>query len=68
MEKFGYPKISKADKAKILGLNAAKLYKIDVNAKRNAIPGDSLEKAKLAYLDAGGARQNAAYGWVRAND
>jgi hypothetical protein len=49
-------------------LNAAKLYNVDVNAKRNGIPGDRLEKAKLAYLDAGGARQNAAYGWVRAND
>ena len=68
VEKFGYAKISKADKAKILGLNAAKLYNIDVQAKRNAIPGDGLEKAKLAYLEAGGARQNAAYGWVRAND
>jgi uncharacterized protein len=68
VEKFGYSKISKQDKAKILGLNAAKLYNVDVNAKRNAIPGDQLEKAKLAYLDAGGSRQNAAYGWVRAND
>jgi uncharacterized protein len=68
VEKFGYAKISKADKAKILGLNAARLYNVDVKAKRNAIPGDGLEKAKLAYLEAGGARQNAAYGWVRAND
>jgi uncharacterized protein len=66
VEKFGYAKIGKADKAKILGLNAAKLYNIDVKAKRNALPGDGLEKAKVAYLDAGGARQNAAYGWVRA--
>jgi uncharacterized protein len=67
-EKFGYPKLSKADKAKILGLNAARLYNIDVKAKRNAIPGDRLEKAKLAYLADGGQRQNAAYGWVRADD
>ena len=65
-EKFGYKKITKEDKAKIFGLNAAKLYNVDVKAKRNAIPGDALEKAKMAYLDAGGARQNAAYGWVRA--
>jgi uncharacterized protein len=68
VEKFGYAKISKADKARILGLNAAKLYNVDVKAKRNAIPGDRLEKAKLAYLADGGQRQNAAYGWVRAND
>ncbi|MGH8185330.1 MAG: amidohydrolase family protein, partial [Steroidobacteraceae bacterium] len=68
VEKFGYAKLSKADKARILGLNAAKLYNVDVKAKRNAIPGDRLEKAKLAYLADGGQRQNAAYGWVRAND
>lgn len=68
VEKFGYSKISKEDKARILGLNAAKLYNVDVKAKRGAIPGDRLERAKLAYLDAGGQRQNAAYGWVRAED
>lgn len=67
-EKFGYSKITREDKAKILGLNAAKLYNVDVKAKRNAIPGDGLEKAKMAYLADGGQRQNAAYGWVRAND
>ncbi|HEY8461336.1 MAG TPA: amidohydrolase family protein [Blastocatellia bacterium] len=67
-EKFGYKKISKEDKAKIFGLNAAKLYNIDVNAKRNALPADTLEKLKMAYLDRGGQRSNAAYGWVRATD
>jgi predicted TIM-barrel fold metal-dependent hydrolase len=65
-EKFGYQKLSKEDKARIFGLNAAKLYGIDVNAKRNALPGDALSKLKQAYLDRGGASENAAYGWVRA--
>ena len=68
VEKFGYPKLTKEDKARIFGLNAARLYNIDVKAKRNAIPGDRLEKAKMAYLLDGGQRQNAAYGWVRADD
>ncbi len=67
-EKFGYSKLTNEDKAKILGLNAAKLYNVDVNAKRNAIPADGISKAKVAYLESGGQRQNAAYGWVRAND
>jgi len=67
-EKFGYKKITKEDKAKIFGLNAAKLYKIDVNAKRKALPADALEKLKTAYLENGGQRSNAAYGWVRAGD
>jgi predicted TIM-barrel fold metal-dependent hydrolase len=65
--KFGYQKLSKEDKAKIFGLNAAKLYGVDVTAKRNALPADALSKFKQAYLDQGGQRENAAYGWVRAD-
>ena len=65
--KFGYAKLTKEDKAKILGLNAARLYGVDVNAKRNALPKATLSKLKIAYLDQGGQRENAAYGWVRAD-
>lgn len=64
-EKFGYTKLSKEDKAKIFGLNAARLYGVDVKAKRNALPADTFGKLKQAYLDQGGQRENAAYGWVR---
>jgi predicted TIM-barrel fold metal-dependent hydrolase len=67
-EKFGYKKLTNQDKAKIFGLNAAKLYKIDVHAKRKALPPDALDRLKTAYLDNGGQRSNAAYGWVRADD
>jgi predicted TIM-barrel fold metal-dependent hydrolase len=67
-EKFGYKKITKEDKAKIFGGNAAKLYKVDVKAARKALPADSLERLKTAYLERGGLRSNAAYGWVRADD
>jgi len=66
--KFGYKKLSKNDKAKIFGLNAAKIYGVDVKAKRNALPADALDKLKVAYVEHGGQRENAAYGWVRADD
>ncbi len=66
-EKFGYTKLSKEDKAKIFGLNAAKIYGINVAAQRNAMPKDTLTKLKTVYLDQGGKRTNAAYGWVRQN-
>jgi predicted TIM-barrel fold metal-dependent hydrolase len=66
-EKFGYQKLTKEDKAKIFGLNAARIYGVDVQAKRNALPKDALEKIKQAYLHDGGRRNNAAYGWVRAD-
>ncbi len=67
-EKFGYKKITKEDKAQIFGLNAAKIYGIDVKKKRNALPADSLDRLKTAYLNDGGLRDNRAYGWVRADD
>ncbi len=67
-EKFGYKPITKEDKAKIFGLNAAKIYGVDIKAKRNALPADSLERLKTAYLERGGRRSNAAYGWVREGD
>ncbi len=67
-EKFGYKKLTKKDKENIFGLNASRLYKVDVKAKRKALTADALEKLKLAYLDRGGERSNAAYGWVRADD
>lgn len=67
-EKFGYKKLTKEDKAKIFGLNAARLYNVDVKAKRTPLPTDALEKLKVVYLEQGGARTNQAYGWVRADD
>jgi uncharacterized protein len=59
-EKFGYKKITKEDKARIFGLSAAKLYKVDVKAKRKALTSDALEKMKIAYVDGGGQRSDAA--------
>ncbi len=67
-EKFGYKKLTKQDKANIFGLNAAKLYKVNVKEKRKALPADALSKLKTAYLERGGQRTNGAYGWVRADD
>ena len=67
-EKFGYKKITKEDKAKIFGLNAARVYGVDVKAKRTALPADSLERLKTDNVARGELRSNAAYGWVRADD
>jgi hypothetical protein len=64
-EKFGYTKLTHEDKAKIFGLNAAKIYGIDAAERRKLIPLDAISKLKTAYHEAGGTRENAAYGWVR---
>ena len=67
-DKFGYKPLTKEDKAKIFGLNAAKVYNVDVKAKRTPLPADALDKLKVAYKESGGERSNAAWGWVRADD
>ena len=63
-EKFGYPEITEEDKAKILGLNAAKLYSIDVESSIQKISNDRMTQLKNAYLAEGGKPSNNIYGWV----
>lgn len=62
---FGFKPLTDEVKEKIFGLNSAKVYGIDVKAKLNAIPGDYVTKLKKDYADAGGARSNRQYGWIR---
>lgn len=47
-ELYGYPALTSAVKAKILGLNGAALYGIDPEAMRCAIKNDFVERLKLA--------------------
>jgi hypothetical protein len=40
-------------KTKVFGLNAAKLFQVDVKAKRKDLPKDYLSHIKMAYLEEG---------------
>ena len=51
-------------KERIFGLNAAKVFGVDVNAKRNEIPGDYLSRMRMAYLEEGADPSHHWYGWV----
>jgi hypothetical protein len=51
-EKFGYPALTPAIKAKIFGLNAAAVYGIDVAEIRKAQRWDRVARAREAYRDA----------------
>ena len=66
IEKHDYPQITKEDKAKIFGLNAARIYNIDAEAKRNAFPADALSAFREKYTADGGQPSNRVDGWVRA--
>ena len=63
-ETYGYPALTKDLKAKIFGLNAAKLFKVNVEEKRRDIPKDYLSHIKMAYLEEGPLPSHHAYGWV----
>jgi hypothetical protein len=45
-ERFGYPALTPAVKAKIFGLNAARLFGLDVGATRCALDADKLTTAR----------------------
>ena len=64
VDRHGYAPLTRAVKEQIFGLNAARLFGVDVNAKRNEIPADYLTRMKMAYLDEGPAPSHRWYGWV----
>ncbi len=64
IEKHGYRPITAADRERIFGLNGARLFGIDVQAQREAIPGDALSRMKTAYQESGPEPSHTQYGWV----
>jgi len=59
-----YAPLTRAVKEQIFGLNAARVFGVDVHATRNELPKDYLSRIKMAYLDEGGAPSHRWYGWV----
>jgi predicted TIM-barrel fold metal-dependent hydrolase len=64
VDKHKYAPLTRAVKEQVFGLNAARLFGVDVNAKRNEIPKDYLTQMKMAYLDQGADPSHRFYGWV----
>ncbi len=64
VDKHGYAPLTRAAKEQIFGLNAARVFGVDVAAKRNEIPKDYLTRMKMAYLDEGATPSHRWYGWV----
>jgi predicted TIM-barrel fold metal-dependent hydrolase len=63
IDKYKYPDLTDAVKDQILGLNAAKLFGIDVKAKRKAIKADKLTRIRDEFR-ANPDPSNTRYGWV----
>jgi predicted TIM-barrel fold metal-dependent hydrolase len=63
IERYGYPQLTDATKAKILGINAARLFGVDVAAQRRAIEVDRLTQLRDESRR-NPAPSNTQYGWV----
>ncbi|MEW6212293.1 MAG: amidohydrolase family protein [Acidobacteriota bacterium] len=64
MKRFGFKPLTREVKEKILGLNAARVYGVDVKSKMNAVPGDYVSRLKAKYRAEGPRPSNTQYGWV----
>ena len=64
VETHHYAPLTRAVKEQIFGLNAARVFGVDVNATRNELPKDYLSQIKMAYLEEGTTPSHRWYGWV----
>jgi predicted TIM-barrel fold metal-dependent hydrolase len=64
VETHRYAPLTRAVKEQIFGLNAVRVFGIDVNATRNEIPKDYLSRIKMTYLEEGTTPSHRWYGWV----
>ncbi len=62
-QKYGYKQLTPEVKAKVFGLNAARIYGINVKAKRQAITTDQLSQIKQEYQQ-NPTPSNTQFGWV----
>ncbi|HJT79007.1 MAG TPA: amidohydrolase family protein [Gemmataceae bacterium] len=67
MDRYGYPELTDDIKKQIFGLNAARLFGVDVEAKRRAIKADRLSRLREEYRR-DPAPSNTQYGWVWLED
>ncbi|HSB42515.1 MAG TPA: amidohydrolase family protein [Methylomirabilota bacterium] len=64
VDAYGYRPLTRQVKEQIFGLNAARVFGVDVAAVRNEIPKDYLTRIKMSYLDEGATPTHHFYGWT----
>ncbi len=64
IERHAYQPLTRSVKERIFGLNAARLFGVDVAAIRHEVPSDYLSRIRMSYLDEGTEPSHRLYGWV----
>jgi predicted TIM-barrel fold metal-dependent hydrolase len=67
MQRHGYAQLTDEVKNRIFGLNAARLFGVDVDARRRAIQSDRLTQLREEYHQ-NPAPSNTQYGWLWVDD
>lgn len=66
-KQFDYQPLTSEVKAKIFGLNGARVYRVDPEAVRHPIPDDYIDRLRRLYQQSGMAQpSNTQYGWAVA--
>ena len=64
IEQKGYQALTPEVKAQIFGLNGARLFGVNVDAKRKELPKDAFSLIKMSYQSEGPEPTHRFYGWV----
>jgi len=64
IENHHYHPLTRQVKERIFGLNAAKIFGVDAEAKRHEVPQDALGRLRMSYLEEGPEPSQRVYGWV----
>jgi hypothetical protein len=67
IDKYHYPELTAEIKNQILGLNAARIFGVDPQARRKAIKTDNLTRLREEYRQ-NPAPSNTQYGWIWVED
>ncbi len=67
MTRYKYPQLTEAIKNQIFGLNAARLFNVDVKARRQAIRADRLTQIREERRQ-NPQPSNTQYGWLWVED
>ena len=59
-----YQPLTRQVKERIFGLNAAKVFGINVEATRQEVPRDVLGRLRMGYLEEGPEPSRLVYGWI----
>ena len=64
IESHRYQPLTRSVKERIFGLNAARVFGVDVAAARQAVPKDYVGRLRMSYLEEGPEPSHRLYGWV----